>query len=76
MMKINIGNRVEVNGENISAHNCLVCGEQLTLKEYTYGKDECVECRTVNRPEQHKGYVSVDGANNIDEILLNKVGRK
>ena len=67
--------RVKINGTNSHDIDCLDCGKELTHKEYEYGKDRCLKCRSAYYGRQDKKYIGFDGSNNIDEILLNKIGR-
>lgn len=67
--------RVKINGTNLHNINCLGCGKELTRKEYEHGMDRCLKCRNLYYGRQNKKYIDSDGSNNVDEILLNKIGR-
>lgn len=67
--------RAKINGTNSHNINCLDCGKELTRKEYDYGRKRCLKCRSRHYGRQNKKYIDFDGSNNIDEILLNKIGR-
>lgn len=67
--------RVKIDGTNAHNKNCLDCGKELTLDEYKYGRERCLPCRNKYYNRQNKKYIDFDGSNNVDEILLNKIGR-
>lgn len=67
--------RVKINGTNSHNKECLDCGKELTRKEYDYGRKRCLKCRSAYYGRQNKKYIGFDGSNNIDEILIAKIGR-
>ena len=67
--------RVKINGTNLHNKDCLDCGRELTIEEYRYGRKRCLKCRNKYYNKQNKKYIDFDGSNNIDQILLNKIGR-
>lgn len=70
-------NDIKVRGNNVTHHNCILCGSKLTKDEFYSCFDMCKPCKRKHFDKHGGDYRDKHGENKIDEILVSKFsGRK
>ena len=76
MMKRSIGKTVKIQGNNVNVYCCLGCNSRLRLDDYNFSDGNCYICRSKGYKGEAGQYIDVQGNNNIDKILQNKIERR
>ena len=76
MMKRSIGKTVKIQGNNVNVYHCLNCNNHLRLDDYNFSDGNCYVCRSKNYGTKASQYIDIQGNNNVDEILKNKIERR
>lgn len=72
---MNLGQRVKIDSKMVEGvHSCIYCGNKMDIKSYNSGHDTCGKCRYRNGYADSGKYQDY-GMNNIDMILIDKIGR-
>lgn len=70
---MNMNKNVELKGKSVTHYNCVLCGNELSEKDYFRCDDLCSDCRRDNYDLLSRDYTDTYGLNKIDEILISKV---
>lgn len=71
-----IGKTVEIRGNSNKIDHCLSCNSYLRLDDYNFSDGKCYICRSKGYRGKASQYIDIQGNNNVDEILKNKIGKR